>query len=174
MKSEQIIDFNEDAIVFEELDSAYLGVARMAPSQSYAAYDYDLVFKYIKETKGLTEFAADEYFDEHYNTGEEGPVFIKLTSVIDDLTAVNSEALLPSDCFKAFIGIGYKKGEKNVGVIDLRKCVEIIAEEYTEESEEEGYDKYDQALEYLEYNSTCAYMGPSTPYYFEKYTDYDN
>ena len=172
MKSEHIKDFNEDAIVFDELDAAYIGVARMAPSQAYAAYDYDLVYKYINDEKGLIEFAADEYFDEHYNKDDEGPVFIKLTPIIDHLTAVNPEALLPSDCFKAFIGIAFKRGLSTVGVVDLQKCVEIIAAEYTAETEEEGYDKYTQALEYLEYNSTCAYMGLNTPYYFEKYIEY--
>ena len=172
MKSEQIKDFNEDAIVFDELDAAYIGVARMAPSQAYAAYDYDLVYEYIKYNKGLIEFAADEYFDEHYNKDDAGPVFIKLTSIIDDLTAINSEALLPSDCFTAFIGIGYKRGWNTLAVIDLQKCVDIIVGEHTAETEEDGYDRYDQALEYLEYNSTCAYMGPDTPYYFEKYIEY--
>lgn len=68
-------------------------------------------------------------------------------------------AILLADGFEeAFMGIASQFGHA-IAVFDRQKCIEILMRDMSE----------DEAHEYFEFNVSGAYVGESTPAFFEKY-----
>lgn len=69
---------------------------------------------------------------------------------------VDMDGALLADGFEdAFIGVGQICGEPPVAVYNREKCVEVLMAR-------DGMD-YEEAVEYLEFNTFGAYVGPQTP-----------
>jgi hypothetical protein len=65
-----------------------------------------------------------------------------------------SQILLFDGLEPAFIGYAERAGSKPLAVYDFDKMVECLADE--------GFD-HDEAIEYLQFNTVCAYLGEGTP-----------
>ena len=77
----------------------------------------------------------------------------------------NSETLFANGFDEALIGVGVQFS-REVAIYDYTKCVEVLMKRY-EMSEED-------ALDYMEFNVTGAYMGVGTPVFLirkEKYSE---
>lgn len=72
----------------------------------------------------------------------------------DELSEVNPEALLADGFEGAYLGYVINTHHRSVAVYDALKCVEILMEDGMTE---------DEANEYLEFNTFCAYVGPDGP-----------
>ena len=72
----------------------------------------------------------------------------------DELSEVNPEALLADGFDDAYLGYVINTHHRSVAVYDALKCVEILMEDGMTE---------DEANEYLEFNTFCAYVGPDGP-----------
>ena len=79
--------------------------------------------------------------------------------------------LLADGLEEAIIGAAYLGGDSGyVAVYDKNKCVECLMKDGMEEGE---------AIEYLEFNTYCAYVGPKTPLFvdpmnYEQITEFAN
>lgn len=74
------------------------------------------------------------------------------------------ENLLKADGFdEAIVGVGYKKCNEPSIVYDYDKCVVILMER--------DEMSYEDALEFMDYNVTDAYVGPNTPIFMKRITD---
>lgn len=73
------------------------------------------------------------------------------------------EPMLKADGFdKAVLGIGRRCGQPDLIVYDLEKCAKILMKR-------DGLS-YDDAVEFLEFNSVGAWMGAGTPLWLERKT----
>jgi len=68
--------------------------------------------------------------------------------------------LLADGLDEAFIGCAFRKGVQ-LAVYSIPKCIEVLVKR-------DGMD-YDEASEFLEFNTFCAYVGEKTPIFC--YTD---
>lgn len=75
----------------------------------------------------------------------------------DELAEANPDALLADGLESALIGYTINTTSPHVAVYDARKCVEVLVERDGMTPEE--------AEEYLEFNTFCAYVGPNGPLY---------
>lgn len=78
----------------------------------------------------------------------------RIDDVFDDLSEVNPEALLADGLEDAYLGYVINTHHKSVAVYDAVKCVEILIRDGMTEEEAE---------EYLEFNTFCAYVGKNGP-----------
>ena len=79
---------------------------------------------------------------------------------ITSLLSEASEETLLADGFEdALMGIGHQ-AHKPLAIYDYEKCVDILMER-------DGMD-YAQAIEWMEYNVVCAYVGAYTPIFFQR------
>ena len=87
------------------------------------------------------------------------------TNEIKDIIAeYNPEALLADGFDDAILGVGNQHGSPEVVIYDSDKCIEILADQFKEDSE----DPHTDAVEYFEYNTKGAYVGPGTPIFVTK------
>lgn len=75
---------------------------------------------------------------------------------------MKSDLLLADGFEKAFIGIIIDHENKVHAVYDQDKALTVLVER-------DGMD-FDEALEWLSFNVTCAYVGPHTPFWLERMT----
>jgi hypothetical protein len=75
--------------------------------------------------------------------------------VYEELRWTNPEAIVFHEFDRAYIGYTEQKGSSPVACYDWKKCVEILVED-------RGMT-YDEAVEWMGYNVTDAYIGESTP-----------
>lgn len=78
----------------------------------------------------------------------------RIDDVFDELSEVNPEALLADGLEDAYLGYVINTHHKSVAVYDADKCVEIMMRDGLTEEE---------AAEYLEFNTFCAYVGENGP-----------
>ena len=78
----------------------------------------------------------------------------RIDDPFDELAEVNPEALLADGFEAAYLGYVINTHHKSVAVYDAIRCVEILMEDGMTE---------DEANEYLEFNTFCAYVGPNGP-----------
>lgn len=71
-----------------------------------------------------------------------------------ELAEVNPEALLADGFEQAYLGYVINTHHKSVAVYDAIKCVEILMRDGMTEEE---------AWEYLDFNTFCAYVGEDGP-----------
>lgn len=72
----------------------------------------------------------------------------------EELSVVNPEALLADGLEDAYLGYVINTHHKSVAVYDATKCVEVLMRDGMTEEE---------AQEYLEFNTFCAYVGENGP-----------
>lgn len=174
MTQNELLEYNEDGILFPELDFAYLGLARRAPCSYYAAYDLDKVLEFLVKRSGKCRLDCIDELNKKYNVGGDGgPVFILVQNEMNGLIDKNPDALIPSGFEDAYLGFGYKMGILPVAVIDYDKCVEIMVADI-DENDSDDQTPEEIAREYLEYNATSAYVGDNTPFYLEKDSEYSD
>lgn len=77
--------------------------------------------------------------------------------LLEELAEANPDALLADGLEGDLVGYTINTNSPHVAVYDAEKCVEAIV----------ARDKVsrDEALEYLEFNTFCAYVGPNGPLY---------
>ena len=75
----------------------------------------------------------------------------------DLLAQENPEALLWDGFDDALIGVVSRACQSHLALYSVPKCVTILCKR-------DGLTK-DEAADYLEFNTLCAYMGPMTPLY---------
>ena len=77
----------------------------------------------------------------------------------------NENALLADGFDKAVIGICERFGQDPVVAYDRERCIEILAEEFSKDSEydDETEDAYTDAVEYFDFNVIGSYVGDNTP-----------
>lgn len=74
---------------------------------------------------------------------------------IDDLAALNPDALLADGLEDAYIGYTVNQHHKHVAVYDVDLCASVIARK-------DGMG-FDSAWEYLEFNTLSAFVGDDGP-----------
>lgn len=78
----------------------------------------------------------------------------RIDDPFDDLSEANPEALLADGLEDAYLGYVINTHHKAVAVYDAGRCVEVLMEDGMTEEE---------AVEYLEFNTFCAYVGENGP-----------
>jgi len=82
------------------------------------------------------------------------------------ISEYNPDALLADGFEDAIIGIGGQHGSNMVVIYDRDKCIEILAEQFSQE--ENCEDPYLEAADYFGYNTECAYVGENTPIFMQR------
>jgi hypothetical protein len=82
----------------------------------------------------------------------------RIEDPFDELSEVNPEALLADGLEDAYLGYVINTHHKSVAVYDSDKCVEIMMRDGLTEEE---------AVEYLEFNTYCAYVGEHGPLFIK-------
>jgi len=80
-----------------------------------------------------------------------------IDTIIDELRAANQDALLADGLDEALIGYTINTHSRHVAVYSAQKCVEVLMRR-------DGMP-HDEADEFLEHNTYCAYVGPDGPLY---------
>lgn len=75
--------------------------------------------------------------------------------ILEELAQANSDALLADGLEPALVGYTINTYTPHVAVYDAAKCVQILVER-------DGMT-HEEAEEYLEHNTFCAYVGPNGP-----------
>ena len=78
-------------------------------------------------------------------------------AILDELAEANPEALLWDGFEAALIGVANRACQPPLALYSVPRCVEILVKRDGMTDEE--------ALEYLNFNTLCAYMGEMTPVY---------
>lgn len=78
-------------------------------------------------------------------------------SIIESLAEANPDALLADGLEDAIIGFTINTHMPHVAVYDAAKCVEVLMKR-------DGMT-HEEAEEFLEFNTYCAYVGPNGPLY---------
>jgi len=80
-----------------------------------------------------------------------------VSEALELLRSMNSDALTADGFDEALIGVLSRPGRPPVAVYDIRRCLEILSRDMTE----------DDAEEYFAFNTLDAYVGPLTPVYMD-------
>ena len=70
------------------------------------------------------------------------------------LADANPEALVADGMEEAYIGYGHQHGKPPVAIYDAEKCVEALMKQGM---------TYEEAQEWFDFNTACAWMGEGTP-----------
>ena len=79
--------------------------------------------------------------------------------VLDHIAEINPEAMFPTGLEDAIIGITNGIASDGLIVLDHQKCVEIFMER-------DGMS-HEEAIEWMSYNVTGAFMGEHTPIFVD-------
>lgn len=77
--------------------------------------------------------------------------------ILDELAEANPDALLADGLEGALVGYTINTNFPHVAVYAAEKCVDCIVAR-------DGISR-EEAVEYLEFNTFCAYVGPNGPLY---------
>ena len=91
---------------------------------------------------------------------------INIEEIKNQIEEYNPEALFADGLDDAIIGVGGQHGSNIVLIYDRDKCIEILAEQFSQEKDCE--DPYLEAVDYFGYNTECAYVGENTPIFMQK------
>jgi hypothetical protein len=125
---------------------------------------FDKFFKNLEKENKATAETALEYIGKNYDV--ENNCFIKIVPEklrTRDYISLIDEDMLFCDGMDAAL-IGYRIGfgiDKNIAAYDYEKCVQCLVDEGME---------YEDAVEFLEYNTLGSYVGEYTPcFLYENY-----
>lgn len=82
------------------------------------------------------------------------------SELLERLADLNPDALLADGLEDALIGYTINTHHAIVAVYDFDKCIEVLVTR-------DGMD-HEGAVEYLEFNTLCAYVGENGPLYIQK------
>lgn len=174
LRASIVHETNEDAVVFPQLDFAFLGTVRRCGDDEVVAYDLDKVLTYINSL-GFAEI-AHTFFEEEFNSQENGPLFISKMS-LDNFCTQYPDTQIWVGLDEAFVGVGFKGGSPATAVFSYEKCVTIKVKEYLESDsfndDDDDMDLRMTAIEDLEFNTLGAYIGPDTPFHLENELEED-
>jgi len=91
---------------------------------------------------------------------------INIEEIKNQIEEYNPEALFADGLDDAIIGVGGQHGSNIVLIYDRDKCIEILAEQFSQEKDCE--DPYLEAVDYFGYNTECAYVGENTPIFMQR------
>ena len=168
-----ILEYNEDVVFMEEgYDEYLIGICAVCYEED-AAYNFNDI---VREKLGLE---LDSIINQSSITLsiqkilEEYPdiSFIKFITNEEKnhISNYNTEMLVMDEYDESFIGIRYKHGCPIIAVYDRDMCIEQLIDRM------EGTDKEKEndAIEYFNFNTTCAYSGEYTPAILTRF-DNDN
>jgi len=77
--TEWLLGHNEDALLADGFEDAFLGICEQFGRPPVAAYDYDACIKLLVDRDGMSQEGAEEYFNVIGAwMGESTPVFVTL------------------------------------------------------------------------------------------------
>lgn len=79
---------------------------------------------------------------------------------IQDLAEENPEALLLDGFEAAFVGVARRCGQPSLAVYDAELCIRVLMQR-------DGMTE-DEAVEFFDFNTAGAWVGPNTPIILEK------
>lgn len=121
------------------------------------AYDFDKVVEKLQRTGKATLETAIDYLESNFDI--ENNVFIKIfpeNNRSREIIRLIDENMLFCDGLDNAL-VGYRVGfgtNKNVAVYEHKKCIQCLVDEGMEE---------DEAIEFLDYNTSGSYVGDYTP-----------
>lgn len=81
------------------------------------------------------------------------------------LTDCHGELLFVDDCDECVIGVGRQHGiTESVAIYDNNKLIEHFAEVFKDQE-----DPWASAVEWVDFNITCAYLGKLTPIFMNPF-----
>ncbi len=78
----------------------------------------------------------------------------------EEIASINEEALIADGLGDAIIGYGNKYPKNPVVIYDYDKCVDILITQGM---------SYHDAVEWMEFNVVCSYMGEGTPIFMRNF-----
>lgn len=128
------------------------------------SYDFDKFVKKLEKENKATAETVLEYIGKNYDV--ENNCFIKIVPeklrTRDHISLIDEDMLFCDGLDAALIGYRIGFGiDKNIAVYDYEKCVQCLVDEEME---------YEDAVEFLEYNTLGSYVGEYTPcFLYENY-----
>ena len=110
-----------------------------------------------QDSKTALRKAIDEFCEDNYSNEE-----IVLFGEAD------------GHCYdEGFVGIGFRINQVPVAVYDREVCIEALAEEFAEDTDEsyKSADPYTDAVEYWDFNTEGSWIGEQTPIVITKFTE---
>lgn len=83
-------------------------------------------------------------------------------TLIEELAEANPDAILADGLEAALVGYTINTTSPHVAVYDAEKCIRVLVERDGMTPEE--------AVEYLEFNTFCAYVGQNGPLYIRSHS----
>jgi len=71
---------------------------------------------------------------------------------------MDEETLLADGFDEALIGTGYRCGQPEIAVYDIKKCISVLQQQDM---------SYEEAVEYLDFNVFGAWVGERTPIFVD-------
>ena len=93
-----------------------------------------------------------------------------MDNIREKISEYNEDAIIFDGIDEAIIGVGEICGKQPVVVYDRIKCIEILAQNFQHDSDDENYSQenaLDDALEWFEFNIAGAYVGENTPIFMD-------
>jgi hypothetical protein len=78
-----------------------------------------------------------------------------MNKLLDELAKLNPDAMIADGFDEAVIGLGSQYPNQPVAIYDFMKCVEVLLQK--------NNWSYEEAVEWMDYNVICAYVGEGTP-----------
>jgi hypothetical protein len=91
---------------------------------------------------------------------------MNIQEIKDRVEEYNPDALFADGLDGAIMGFGGVHGSNTVVIYDKEKCIEILAEQFSQE--EDCENPYLEAVDWFGYNTECAYVGPNTPIFMQR------
>ena len=88
----------------------------------------------------------------------------RIEQIREQLSEENPEAVLFDDCDRALIGGGRQWGSPPLAVYSYTLLIKVFMDLFAQDYEdEEEYDPYTAACEWVGHNVECMYVGEGTP-----------
>lgn len=81
MEINELLDYTEELIKFNDLDNAIIGVTKNIHGNSVIVYDYEKSISILSNLYGIDLQSSKEYLDFNIlniNTGETTPIFVEI------------------------------------------------------------------------------------------------
>ena len=83
----------------------------------------------------------------------------------ETLKETNPEAMFADGLDEAIVGLGTRHPTAPVVVYDYDKCIDVFMRD--------NNWSYDEAVEWMEFNVVCSYVGPGTPIFMKREVCFD-
>lgn len=169
LQANVILENNPEAIIFPELDDAFVGTLRRCATTEVVAYDFTKVLQLIVAE---TENQKRQIFDQQYNLRDDNAPIFFMPCTLEYFETRHPKKRVWVGLDEAFIGMAHKRDMPVCAVFSYEKCVKIKVREI-EESDLDEEDPRAVAVEDMEFNTLGAYIGPDTPFHLENEVEID-